>query len=235
MKQTANTVVIPKHVGLIIDGNRRWARAQGKPSLQGHLRGYQAIKEVTLELFDQGVEFVSAYVFSTENWRRGEEEVSYLMNMAVTAAAQDLDSFLRQDIRVLFLGTKEGLSKKLIKTIEECEEKSAHCTRGVFAPCFNYGGQQEIADACRRLVEIGTPAEHITPELIREHLYQPGIPDVDLIVRTSGEQRLSNFMLWRAGYSEFLFLDKLWPDMTKQDVSTILEAYGRRQRRFGGN
>lgn len=227
--------IIPKHVGFIVDGNRRWAREQGLPTLEGHRRGYELLKELTVEAIDQGVAYVSGYIFSTENWSRSKEEVSYLMDLALRYAQRDLDSVIDKGIRIRVLGTTEGLSDKLVRAWKECEQRSAHCTRGTLALCFNYGGTVEIANACRQLIEQGTRAEGVTPDAIRKHLYQPDIPDVDIMVRTSGEQRISNFMLWRMGYSELLFLDKYWPAMTKDDITAIIKEYSRRNRRFGGN
>lgn len=224
---------VPTHIGFIVDGNRRWAREHGLPTLEGHSRGYKQLKEVGLELIEQGVRYVSGYIFSVENWSRAKDEVSYLMNLALKYAASDLQGVIDKNVRIRFLGTTEGLNPKLIKTMRECEQKSAHCTKGTLALCFNYSGQMEIADACKKLVQEGLSAEDITPEAVQEQLYAPDVPAVDMIVRTSGEQRLSNFMLWRAAYSELFFLDKYWPDMTKADATAIIEEYGRRQRRFG--
>lgn len=233
MAKDTDTPTIPAHVGFIVDGNRRWARGRGVPTLRGHDRGVQRLKAVSLELIDSGVEYVSAFIFSTENWKRTQKEVSYLMSLVFKFAAQELDEAIEKGVRIRFLGAEDGVSRKVIKTLRECEAKSAHCTRGTLAVCFNYGGQDEIAAAVRSLIQTGVKPEDVTPETIRRHLYAPDIPDVDIIVRTSGEQRLSNFMLWRAAYSELMFLDKYWPDMTKEDASVIIKEYSRRQRRFG--
>lgn len=229
------TAALPTHLGFIVDGNRRWAKEHGLPTLEGHRRGYELLKELALEAIERGVKYVSGYIFSTENWSRTQEEVSYLMNLALRYAERDLDDIIAKGVRIRVLGTNKGLSKKLIETLRRCEEKSAHCTKGTLALCFNYGGQVEIAHACEQIVREGVPADQITPERIREYLYQPDIPDVDMIVRTSGEQRLSNFMLWRSAYSELMFLEKRWPDLTVKDLDMILHEYGRRNRRYGGN
>jgi undecaprenyl diphosphate synthase len=232
---TTNSQSIPTHLGFIVDGNRRWAKDQGLPTLEGHRRGYQLLKNLAIEAVERGVSYVSGYIFSTENWSRSQEEVSYLMNLALQYAERDLDSIIDRGMRIRVLGTEKGLSKKLIAAIRRCEEKSAHCTKGTLALCFNYGGQVEIAHAAAELIAQGVKAEEVTPELIRQHLYQPDIPDIDMIVRTSGEQRLSNFMLWRSAYSELLFIKKRWPELTTDDLDIILEEYARRNRRFGGN
>lgn len=226
--------VIPQHIGYIVDGNRRWAKSHGLPTYEGHLAGYNAILDVVLATVDAGVKYVSAYTFSTENWRRSEDEVSRLMGLTLKMLTADIGILQKNNIRLQVLGSRERLSEKIIKAIEKAEEKTAGNTRGTLAVCFNYGGHQEIADACRKIVQAGTPAEEVTPDLIAAHLYAPDVPPIDVIVRTSGEQRLSNFMLWRASYSEFLSLEKMWPDMTKDDVTAILEEYSRRGRRFGG-
>jgi len=226
--------VIPQHIGYIVDGNRRWAKSHGLPTYEGHLAGYNAILDVVLATVDAGVKYVSAYTFSTENWKRSEDEVSRLMGLTLKMLTADIGILQKNNIRLQVLGSRERLSEKIIKAIEKAEEKTAGNTRGTLAVCFNYGGHQEIADACRKIVQAGTPAEEITPDLIAAHLYAPDVPPIDVIVRTSGEQRLSNFMLWRASYSEFLSLEKMWPDMTKDDVTAILEEYSRRGRRFGG-
>lgn len=191
-----NETTIPTHIGFIVDGNRRWARKHGLPTLEGHRRGYELLRDLAMEAIEQGVTYVTGYIFSTENWNRTKEEVSYLMDLALRYAQRDLDSIIERGVRIRVLGRTEGLSKKLIAALRRCEEKSAHCTKGTLALCFNYGGTVEIAQACRELIVEGVDADDVTPELVRKHLYQPDIPDIDIMVRTSGEQRLSNFMLW---------------------------------------
>jgi undecaprenyl diphosphate synthase len=226
--------ITPKHVGYVVDGNRRWAKKHGIPTYEGHLAGYNAIQEVAKATFDQGVEYVSVYIFSTENWKRSEQEVGKLMSLVLKLLTSDLHLFDEENIRLKILGSTENVSDKILKAINDAEARTADNTRGTLAICFNYGGQLEIADAVKTIIQSGIPVEDITPDVISQNLYYPEIPPVDLIVRTSGEQRLSNFMLWRAAYSEFLFLEKLWPDMTKEDVTGILEEYSRRDRRIGG-
>lgn len=225
---------IPTHIGYIVDGNRRWAKQHGLPAYEGHLAGYNAIKDIAVATFDAGVEYMSAYVFSTENWKRSEAEVGKLMGLVLRLLTADLPMFDERNIRLRILGTRERLSDKIIQAIEEAEARTAHNTAGTLALCFNYGGQQELADAYARMLEAAVAPQQVTPELISSYLYAPEVPPIDIVVRTSGEQRLSNFMLWRAAYSEFLFLEKQWPDMTSDDVTAILEEYMRRSRRFGG-
>lgn len=225
---------IPTHIGYIVDGNRRWAKQHGLPAYEGHLAGYNAIKDIAVATFDAGVEYMSAYVFSTENWKRSEAEVGKLMGLVLRLLTADLPMFDERNIRLRILGTRERLSDKIIQAIEEAEARTAHNTAGTLALCFNYGGQQELADAYARMLEAAVTPQQVTPDVISSYLYASEVPPIDMVVRTSGEQRLSNFMLWRAAYSEFLFLEKQWPDMTSDDVTAILEEYMRRSRRFGG-
>lgn len=223
----------PRHIGYIVDGNRRWAKTHGIPSYEGHLAGYNAIQDVARATFDEGVEYMSAYIFSTENWKRSQDEVSRLMGLVLRLLTSDLHHFMDNNIRLRVLGSREGVDEKILKEIEHAEKVTEDNTAGTLALCFNYGGQLEIADACKKIIQKGVAAEDVTVDMISEHLYDPEIPTVDLVVRTSGEQRLSNFMLWRAAYSEFMFIEKTWPDMTKEDVQAIVEEYNNRSRRFG--
>lgn len=225
---------VPQHVGYIVDGNRRWAKKHGIPTYEGHLAGYNASIEVVMASFDAGVKVVSTYTFSTENWKRTESEVSKIMGLVIRLLGSDLHILQENNIRLKMVGTRDRLSKSILKAIDDAEAATAGNTRGTLAVCFNYGGQLEIVEACKKIIQSGVSAEELTPELIAQNLYVPDLPPIDLVVRTSGEQRLSNFMLWRAAYSEFIFLEKFWPDMTKDDVGVILEEYSRRGRRFGG-
>lgn len=226
--------LLPKHVGYIVDGNRRWAKTHGLPVYEGHLAGYNALKDVAVATIESGVQYMSAYVFSTENWQRSADEVKKLLGLVLRLLTSDIPMFNEYNIRLKVLGSREGISPKIIKAIEKAEAATAGNTAGEFALCFNYGGQREIVDAVKKIVQSGVPAEKVDAQLIAGNLYAPEVPPIDLIVRTSGEQRLSNFMLWRSAYSELLFLDKMWPEMTKNDVTAIMNEYMRRQRRFGG-
>lgn len=226
--------VKPRHVGYIVDGNRRWARSYGLPAYEGHLAGYNTLKEIVIATIEAGVPFVSVYAFSTENWKRGEGEVGKLMKLAHRLMKTDIKELTERGIRVRFLGVEDGLSEQIVKDMRETEEYSKDLTNGTVLVCFNYGGMREIADATRRCIEDGLTPEEVTEEAIQERLYVPDVPPVDVVVRTSGEHRLSNFMLWRVAYSEFIFVDKFWPAMTKEDVADILNEYSKRSRRFGG-
>lgn len=225
---------LPKHIGFILDGNRRWASQKGLPKLVGHKKGYENLKKIAEECFDMGIEVVSAYIFSTENWKREETEVSYLMDLALKIFSSDLDELIQKGIRVVVSGTKDKLDPKIVKAIDESTERTADNHKGTINLCFNYGGQQEIADAVVRIIDAGLPAESITPAVIRDHLYHPELPPVDYIVRTSGEQRLSNFLLWDSAYAELQFVPVHWPAFKKKDLAEALDEYQHRQRRFGG-
>lgn len=225
---------VPRHLGFIVDGNRRWAKKHGLPTYEGHLAGYAALKEVVLEAANSGVKYISLYTFSTENWGRAKEEVSNIMALMMRLFKTDIHLLLENDLRLVVLGTRDKLPKRMSDAIDNVEERTAHCTTSTIAVCFNYGGQQEIVEATKKLIEQKVSPDDITIEMMSKAMYQPEVPEVDMIVRTSGEKRLSNFMLWRSPYSELLFLDKYWPDMKKDDVTAILEEYSNRHRRFGG-
>jgi undecaprenyl diphosphate synthase len=231
---TSTAPVLPKHVGYIVDGNRRWAKKHGLPVYEGHLAGYNALKDVAVATIESGVQYMSAYVFSTENWQRSADEVKRLLGLVLRLLTSDIPMFNEYNIRLKVLGSREGISPKIIKAIEKAEAATAGNTAGEFALCFNYGGQLEIVEAVKKIVQSGVPADKVDVQLLASNMYAPEVPPIDLIVRTSGEQRLSNFMLWRSAYSELLFLEKTWPDMTKDDVTAIMDEYTRRQRRFGG-
>lgn len=224
----------PNHVGYILDGNRRWARQHGLPAYEGHLAGYNSLKDVIDATAEAGVKYISFYTFSTKNWDRAEDEVRGIMSLIRRLFKTDIKKLVQDDYRVVVLGSREGLPNDLMKMIDKAEEASKDGSRAILAVCFNYGGQDEIVRAVQRLVASGVAADDITIESFAEVLDHPEVPACDLIVRTSGEQRLSDYMLWRSAYSEFLFLDKFWPEMTKEDVAAILSEYKKRQRRFGG-
>jgi len=226
--------IVPKHIGYIVDGNRRWAQRRGLSAYEGHLAGYNAISRVATASFNAGVKYVSAYVFSTENWKRSQEEDGKLMGLVLRLLTTDLSIFEKNNIKLVILGTRDKLDKNIIKAIDKAEAKTADNTGGILALCFNYGGHQEIVDAVKKVVQSGIAADTIDADTIARNLYAPDVTPVDLVVRTSGEQRISNFMLWRVAYSEFIFLDKYWPDMTETDVAEIITEYSRRSRRFGG-
>ncbi len=219
-----------EHIGIIADGNRRWAKERGLPTLEGHKKGLDTFKELTRAAAAVGVKFLTFYIFSTENWGRSAEEVSYLMALAKNQGLKYAEEMAKNNARVLFLGSRKRLSPKLISILEQAEKITADCTGITVCFCFNYGGEQEIADAAQIASEV---EGEITPETIRKHLYHPEVPDVDMVVRTSGEQRISGFMLWRSAYAEFYFMEKYFPEMSGKDIADIVAVYEKRDRRFG--
>lgn len=232
MPQTTPALV-PTHLGLILDGNRRWAKLQNLPTFEGHRKGYENLKTIVTAAFDSGVEYISAYIFSTENWNRSREEVAYLMKLLLWIAKNEVEEFNKNNVRVRFLGEETHLSSKVIKAMRNAEAKTDKNTGGTLLLCLNYGGKQEIARAVSNLIDAKPEVKEITPEMIQDHLYEPQAPDLDLIIRTSGEQRISNFMLWRAAYSELYFVDVHWPAFTVEHLKQALGDFSERQRRFG--
>jgi len=230
----ANSDTLPTHLGFIIDGNRRWAAARGLSAKDGHMAGYETLKTVLLDVLARGVRYASVYIFSTENWNRDKREVEHLMKLFLKFLRDDTPIFISHNIRVRVLGSRSQLSEKLVAAIDRTEALTSSLDGGQLLVCLNYGGQQEIAEAAAHLVAQGLRPSEITPTTIEQFLYTPDVPPCDMIVRTGGEQRISNFMLWRSAYSELMFIEKFWPDMTKQDVSRILSEYASRSRRFGG-
>jgi undecaprenyl diphosphate synthase len=223
--------VLPRHIGFIVDGNRRWAKERNLPTMEGHRRGFSRVEKVATKMIDSGIEFVSFYLFSTENWNRSEAEVSYLMDLLRKNVKRLQKKFVKENIRCVVMGRKEPAPKDLLVALSELEEKTKNGTRGTVCICFNYGGQWEIADAISKIIAAGE--KEITPEVVAKYLYHPEVPPCDLIVRTSGEERISGFQLWRASYSEFLFLKKYFPSITDKDCDKILEIFKSRSRRFG--
>ena len=228
-----NEAAIPKHIGFILDGNRRWAVENGLPKLVGHKKGYENLKTIADECFSRGISIVSTYIFSTENWNRELEEVNYLMDLALKLFKKDLNELMDKDIRVVVSGSREKLSEKIIEAIDSTVSKTANNKKGTINICFNYGGQSEIADAVAKIIESNADASQITTELIRNNLYQPELPPVDYIIRTSGEKRLSNFLLWDSAYAELEFVSAHWPAFSSQDLDLALVEYANRKRRYG--
>lgn len=218
------------HLGIIADGNRRWAKSQGLPKIEGHKKGLEVIETLTEAAGQAGVAYLTFYVFSTENWGRSESEVSYIMKLVETRILKYTEKLAAKNARLLILGSREHLPAKLQKLLDKAEAITAEGTGITVCFCFNYGGEQEIADAASAAAQ---KTQQITPADIRANLYYPEVPDLDLIVRTSGEERISGFMLWRAAYAEFLFLEKYFPEMSAADMDLILAEYQKRNRRFG--
>ncbi len=217
-----------------MDGNRRWAKSKGLKPSDGHLEGYKRLRELSkYVLKEKNVPFVSAFAFSTENWSRAKDEIGFIMSLVVRAFKEYLNEFHHDNIRVLVLGNREKLEKKVIRAIEAAETKTKNNTGGTLAICLNYGGHLEIVDAVKQILKEKINPDDLTTEDLSKHLYHPEVPAVDLLVRTSGELRTSGFMLWRAAYAELAFVDKYWPEVTTKDIDQTLDDYSRRQRRFG--
>lgn len=219
-----------QHLGIIADGNRRWAKAHGLPTIEGHKKGLDVIQELVGAASDLGIKYLTFYVFSTENWGRSADEVSYIMKLAETRILKYAEKLAKNNARMLILGSKDKISPKLASTIEKAEAMTSSSTGITVCFCFNYGGEQEIADAAKIASEV---EGEITPETIRKHLYHPEVPNIDMVIRTSGEERISGFMLWRSAYAELLFIKKYFPEMDANDLKETLETYEKRNRRFG--
>jgi undecaprenyl diphosphate synthase len=224
----------PKHVAIIMDGNGRWAERRGLPRIFGHQAGVNRIRSVVKTCVDNQVEFLTLYGFSTENWNRPEEEVQGIFNLLEEGIDREGAELQRQGIRMLHLGRLSELPAGVQAAIERNCQLTRHNTRMVLNFAFNYGGRTELLDAARRIVEEKTPPASIDESVFSSHLYTAGLPDVDLLVRTGGELRLSNFLLWQSAYAEFYFTRVLWPEFTPKQVLRALNAYDQRQRRFGG-
>lgn len=235
MSETEKT--IPTHVGFIVDGNRRWARERGLPTSEGHRRGYEVLKKMAYACKDRGIKYLSAYIFSTENWGRSAGEVDYLMKLFLTAFRNDVRKLVADGFKIIFLGRRDRVSQEILDIINETEKMSADNTDAVLALHFNYGGHAEIIDAAKHLaadVKSGrVNLADVSDKNFEQYLYHAELPEIDLMVRTSGEKRVSGFSLWRIAYSELMFLDKKWPDMSEDDINNILDEYASRQRRFG--
>lgn len=226
---------LPIHIGIIIDGNRRWAKEKNLPTFEGHKKGLALVKEVASWCFNRGVKFVTFYAFSNENWNRTKEEIDYLMNKVFkeNLFEKDLEYFHRHGIKLIVSGRKEKLPKLLQSTIKKAIRLTRRNKKGTVNFCLNYGGRSEIVDAAKKVLAQKSPLKKINEKLIRKNLYHPEIPDPDLIIRTGGEQRLSNFLTWQSAYSEFYFMKKHWPDFNQRDLEKIFKNYLKRQRRFG--
>lgn len=226
---------VPIHVAIILDGNRRQARRQGQSPSEGHLSGYEKVKQCPDWFFKRGVKVLTFYAFSTENWKRPDEEVSYLMKLVSQAVSKDmLEEALKRGYKVLLSGRIDELPGNLPNQCYEIVKKTSANNSKTIHICLNYGGRAEIVDAVRRMMEDEVRPERVDEEMLRKYLYQPNLPYPDIIVRTSGEQRMSNFLLWQGAYSELLFPEVYWPDFEEADVEFILKEYGQRKRRFGG-
>ena len=229
---------VPKHVAIVMDGNGRWANQRGLTRVEGHKRGEAVVVEAARGCIDIGVRWLSLYAFSTENWRRSPEEVRFLMGFSRDVIRRRTDELDEMGVRVHWSGRRPKLWRSVITELESAQERTRGNDVLNLAMCINYGGRAEIGDAAREIARLAA-AGKINPEKVDErtlarHLYVPDMPDVDLFIRPSGEQRTSNFMLWQSAYAELYFQDILWPDFDRRDLWRACEAYARRDRRFGG-
>jgi len=223
----------PRHVAIIMDGNRRWAAARGLPSIAGHVQGVEAIRPIVKVAPDHGIEVLSLYVFSQENWRRTDEEVAGLLGLIDGAVRQYTDELVTEGVRVQVIGRLHEAPVDIQRSIRDAEEKTKRGTRMVLNIAFNYSGRSEIVDAARALIAAGVPAHEVDEARVAEHLYTAGQPEPDLIVRTGGEQRTSNFLLWQGAYAELVFCAALWPDFREADLVAAMDEFTLRQRRYG--
>ena len=223
----------PRHVAIIADGNRRWARARGLPVIAGHVQGVEAIRPIVRRARDRGVETLSVYTFSTENWSRPDDEVTGLFGLIDGAVRQYTDELIAEGIRVNVIGRLQEAPIDIQRSIRAAQERTMGGDRLMLNICFNYSGRAEIIDAIRALLAIGASPADVNEAHLAEHLYTAGQPEVDLLIRTGGDQRTSNFLIWQAAYAELIFSDKFWPDYSPDDFDAALDDYGRRERRFG--
>ncbi|MBV9558024.1 MAG: isoprenyl transferase [Pseudolabrys sp.] len=228
----------PRHVAIIMDGNGRWAAARGLPRVEGHRRGVEALRRSVGAAGELGVKYLTIFSFSTENWSRPAAEVGELMGLLRRFVRNDLAELHGNNVRVRIIGEREGLSPDIVRLLEEAEERTRNNTALTLVVAFNYGARQEIARAIKRMNEAASAgtldADTIDADTVSQFLDAPDIPDPDLIIRTSGEQRLSNFLLWQSAYSEFVFLPIHWPDFDRAVLESAIAEYHRRERRFGG-
>jgi undecaprenyl diphosphate synthase len=224
---------LPQHVAIIMDGNGRWAKKRGLPRLEGHKAGTENIRLVTEIFAEYKIKYLTLFAFSTENWNRPSIEVRGLLKILSDRLDPEIKRLHEKNIRVRHLGRLDALSPELQQKIKSAIELTSNNTGGTLIMAFDYGGRAEIVEAVRRLLSKQVSAQNVTEAIFKKYLYAPDIPDPDLIIRTGGETRLSNFLLWQAAYSELYFTDVLWPDFNRAEIDKALEIYKRRHRRFG--
>ncbi|HEX7555395.1 MAG TPA: isoprenyl transferase [Leptolinea sp.] len=224
---------LPTHIAIIMDGNGRWATARGLPRAEGHRVGTEAVRRVVRSCIDFGIKYLTIYAFSTENWARPQEEVNGLMMLLETVVVNELDELHREGVRIQHIGRLESLPAGLGAKIKKAVEVTRNNQRLVFTIAWNYGGRDEIICAIQNIIKDGIAPENVTEELVSSYLFTSNSPDPELLIRTSGEQRLSNFLLWQTAYSEWVVTPVFWPDFDKEDLRKAIIEYGNRDRRFG--
>jgi undecaprenyl diphosphate synthase len=226
---------IPAHIAVVMDGNGRWAESRGLPRTEGHTKGEEALFDVVEGALELGIEWLTVYAFSTENWRRPADEVRFLMGFNETLLLRRRDELHEKQVRVRYIGRRDWrVPRRVQRNIDEAIEMTRKNRRMTLNLAFNYGGRAEIVDAVRSLVAAGVSADKVTEKRLRDHLYAPDMPDPELMIRTSGEYRLSNFLLWELAYSELIFTDVLWPDFRREHLFDAVREFQGRSRRFGG-
>jgi undecaprenyl diphosphate synthase len=225
---------LPKHIAIIMDGNGRWAQKRGLPRVEGHRRGVVSVQKTVEFCAELGIEVLTLFAFSTENWNRPRFEVKFLMDTFLSTLFSERSRIMKNNIRFKLIGSREELDKKLITTAEKLENDSKDNDGMWLILAINYGGRSEIVSAVKNMISSGIKPEEITDETISNHLFTAGLPDPDMVIRTSGESRLSNFMIWQSAYSELIFVENCWPDFREDDLKNSIEIYKRRSRRFGG-
>jgi len=227
---------VPNHVGIIVDGNGRWATQKGKKRSEGHLAGSKNLDSLCQYIFDKGVKILSLYVFSTENFKRSDEEVNYLMDLFIKKFKNDFKIFNKKDIKIVFSGRREPLRQEILDIIDDITYKTKDNKSGILNFCLNYGSHAEIIDAVKRInkdvINNKLVIDELNDDIFKNYLYN-NLPDVDLLIRTGGEIRLSNFMLWQCAYAELYFTDILFPDFNEAELEKALDSYNRRDRRYG--
>jgi len=223
----------PRHVAIIMDGNGRWARAKGLPRVAGHRAGTENLRNILRAARDFGVEIVTLYAFSTENWQRPRTEVRALLALMEHVIDAEINNLDAEGVQIRHIGRTDGVSSRLVAKIVRAQERTAHNSRLILNIAFNYGGRAEIVDAVRRIVAEGLQPEEISEESVSDRLSTAGLPDPDLVIRTGGDMRLSNFMIWQLSYAEFYCTPTFWPDFGREDLRQAIEAFRRRERRYG--
>ena len=228
---------VPSHVAIIMDGNGRWAKNRGLKRTNGHKKGAEALKKISEYVYDKHIKILSVFAFSTENWKRDKEEVDYLMDLFIKAFKENFEVVKKKNVKFIFSCVKEKLSDKVIKQMNKMMEDTKDNKNGIFNICLNYGGQDEIIEATKKIskevLDGNIDIKDINKDMFNKYLFND-LPPIDLMIRTSGEYRISNFMLWQMAYSELYFTDTLWPDFDEKEFDKALDSYNKRDRRFGG-
>ena len=227
-------MTVPRHIAIVMDGNGRWAKKRFMPRFFGHKAGVDALVRTVLSCADRGVEYLTVFAFSSENWKRPTEEVSGLMGLVLVAVAKYLGKLADKGVRIRIVGDREQVPDKLRQAWEQAESSTLNNTRITLSVAFNYGGRWDIVQACRQAINAGVPAAELDEKRLNQYMALSHAPDPDLFIRTGGEVRISNFLLWQAAYSELVFSDCLWPEFGDADLDAAIAAFAKRDRRFGG-